>query len=257
MLRRIEHLYGYTVRATDGDIGKVRDAYFDDKRWVVRYLKVDTSLWQRGPRILISPAALVSPDWENKVLLLSLTREQIASSPQIDTERPITREEQAKLHEHYGWSAYWQKESSTSGPGVIPFSGRLVDSHQVQEAVAPITADEQLSQGEAKLLSVGEVTGYNVFAQDSQVGILQGFLADDADWAIRYLVVDTKDWLSSGQILISTQWVTQIGWPGPRVHVDVGQESVRASPEYDENVVINREYETALYKNYDRLGYWV
>ncbi len=42
MLHSVNALRGFHVRAADGDIGEVREAYFDDERWVVRYLVVST-----------------------------------------------------------------------------------------------------------------------------------------------------------------------------------------------------------------------
>ena len=45
MLHTMNELEGYTVGATDGDIGHVKDFYFDDATWVIRYLIVDTGSW--------------------------------------------------------------------------------------------------------------------------------------------------------------------------------------------------------------------
>jgi hypothetical protein len=63
MLWSLEELRGYTIRATDGDIGTVHAFFFDDKTWAIRYLVVDTGAWLPGRRVLISPVALEQPDW--------------------------------------------------------------------------------------------------------------------------------------------------------------------------------------------------
>ena len=58
MLRSIKDLEHYAIGATDGDIGRVKDFYFDDDSWVVRYLVVDTGSWLAGRSVLISPISL-------------------------------------------------------------------------------------------------------------------------------------------------------------------------------------------------------
>jgi sporulation protein YlmC with PRC-barrel domain len=59
MLRELKELVGRTVVARDGDIGEVKDVYFDDEAWGVRYLvtdigsrraSADFALFSRGRR---------------------------------------------------------------------------------------------------------------------------------------------------------------------------------------------------------------
>ena len=66
---------------TDGEIGHVKDFYFDDQNWAVRYLIVDTGAWLPGRQVLISPHSLGRLDQVDKVLLAKLTRKQIEDSP--------------------------------------------------------------------------------------------------------------------------------------------------------------------------------
>ena len=58
MIRDASDLSGYTIKATDGDIGEVVEFFFDDEKWTIRYLVADTGGWLTGRRVLISPAAL-------------------------------------------------------------------------------------------------------------------------------------------------------------------------------------------------------
>ena len=62
MLYRIEHLRGYTIRATDGDIGRVDDVLFDDRSWVARYVVADTGGWLSSRRVLLSTSMLERPE---------------------------------------------------------------------------------------------------------------------------------------------------------------------------------------------------
>jgi hypothetical protein len=89
MLRSVTHLQGATIHATDGEIGKVDQFYFDDETWAIRYLVANTSHWPAGRLVLISPIALVQRNWESKRLDVALTKKQIENSPPIDTHKPV------------------------------------------------------------------------------------------------------------------------------------------------------------------------
>jgi hypothetical protein len=106
MLHSIQQRYGEKLRAIDGEIGHVRDFYFDDKNWIVRYLVADTGRWLTGRLVLISPHALGHLYPNGKVLLVNLTREQIEKSPSIDEHKPVSRQHEEEYHRHYGYPYY-------------------------------------------------------------------------------------------------------------------------------------------------------
>jgi len=101
MKHSAKSLTGFTMGATDGEIGKVKEFYFDDESWVVRYLIVDTGNWLSGRVVLISTQAIVAADWDNKIFSVNLTKEQIKNSPDIDTELPVARQQEIKLQKYY------------------------------------------------------------------------------------------------------------------------------------------------------------
>src|SRR5678816_2965697 len=76
MLHLAQKVAGAAVRGTDGDIGTLEDFYFEEDRWTVRYLLVDTGKWFSGKRVLISPMS-VGAGWGRSGLQLSLTRDQV------------------------------------------------------------------------------------------------------------------------------------------------------------------------------------
>jgi hypothetical protein len=57
-LRKLEDITGFRLQATDGEIGKLLQVYFDDHYWVVRYFVVRTGNWLLGREVLIVPTAL-------------------------------------------------------------------------------------------------------------------------------------------------------------------------------------------------------
>ena len=106
MKRSIKSLIGYHIRETNGELGKVDEFYFDDKLWTIRYLIVKTGNWLSEQKVLISPSALLQPDWQKEEFPVNLTKEQIKNSPDIDTDKPVSRQQEEKLYAHYNWRGY-------------------------------------------------------------------------------------------------------------------------------------------------------
>jgi hypothetical protein len=108
MLRSINQLYGDELRATDGEIGHIKDFYFDDQNWAVRYVVVDTGSWLSGRLVLISPHVFTNFDLDGVCRGVNLTRKQIENSPDFDSEKPVSRQYEDEYYRYYGWPTYWQ-----------------------------------------------------------------------------------------------------------------------------------------------------
>ncbi|MBD3305031.1 PRC-barrel domain containing protein [candidate division KSB3 bacterium] len=242
MLRSIDSLSGYTLLATDGEVGKVQGFFFDDTRWNIRYLVVETGGWMHSRKVLIAPAALEQPDWEGKEFPTNLTREQVQSSPDIDVDKPVSRQQQVQLQQHYEWPGYVY-------PTFPPYPPPVRVS---EEEKAP--ADEE--EGDPHLRSTQEVIGYHIQATDGEIGHVEDFLADDEVWIIRYMVVDTRNWLPGKNVLIAPEWIRDLKWAERDVFVDLSREAVKESPEFDPSSPVDREYEELLYTHYSRPKYW-
>jgi hypothetical protein len=240
MLRSTKEILGYTIGASDGELGGVHDVFFDDSEWVVRYLAVDTRKWLPGRKVLIAPVALGSPNWEHRVLPVGLTKEEVRNSPKIDSERPISRRQEEELYAHYQWVPYW-------GGGIA------APSPNEPQALRTIHAKKK---GDPHLRSVREVLVYAVHAADGNIGEAHDFVLDDEEWAVRYLVVDTHPWLPGRQVLVSPAWIGDIKWAERSVRLDLTQQQVKDSPEYDPSAPVNRQYEKRLYDYYGRPRYW-
>lgn len=122
MKHSVKSITGCTIEATDGEMGKVKELYFDDESWVVRYLIVDTGSWLSGRVVLISTQAIVATDWDNQLFSVNLTKEQIKNSPDIDTELPVSRQEELKLQKYYPWVQYWGGGYYGGGGDVLAIS---------------------------------------------------------------------------------------------------------------------------------------
>ena len=107
------------------------------------------------------------------------------------------------------------------------------------------------------LRSTHAVTGYHIHAKDGDIGHVEDFVIDDETWAIRYLVIDTKNWWPGKSVLVSPSWIQRVSWDESKVFVNLTRESIKRSPEYSEETLLTRDYETGLHSHYQYPGYWV
>jgi uncharacterized protein YrrD len=244
MLRTVDALKGMVIGAIDGEIGHLRDVYFDDHDWTLRYLVVDTGGWLSGRKVLITPRSVrgVRPDEKRIDVLLS--RDQVRRSPDIDTAKPVSRQHEISLFDYYGYPYYW------AGPflwGPEPFAAGQVDA---AEAVG--REMRRREQYDPHLRSVNEVAGYHLEATDGQIGHIEDFLFDEQTWSIRYLTIDTRNWLPGKHVLVSSEWVERVSWDERKVYVNLTRDTVRAGPEYDREAILTASDEDRLYQHYGR-----
>ena len=244
MLRSAKEVIGYRLLATDDDIGQVKDFLFDDQLWTVRYLVADTGGWLSEWLVLIAPVSLGQPHWQSRLFLVDRTKEQIENSPGIATDRPFSRQQEADLTQYYGWPVYWPM-----GFGLAPMPPG--EARRIEEAEARRRESE-----DPHLRSVEEVTGYHIQASDGEIGHVEDFVLDDENWVIRYMVVDTRNWLPGKKVLVAPGWVKSVDWSESKVAVDLLREEIKDGPEYDPSAPVNRDYEVRLYDYYGRLKYW-
>jgi hypothetical protein len=194
----------------------VRSFLFDCRDWTVRYLVVDTGRRLRGRQVLVPPKVVDVPDWQDRLFHVDLTRQQARDSPQIDPDIPVSRQREIELHKHYGWVPHWGGSPNMMHRVWEPGPGVLVETPQ-----------------ESSLRSTREVRGYHIHATDGQFGHVDDFILGDEDWIIRYLAVDTRDWLVGQRAPITPEWVKDIDRGQRTVWVDVPKKTIEDSPPYD------------------------
>jgi hypothetical protein len=265
MLRSLNDLEGYAIRATDGLIGHVKDFYFDDEAWVVRYLVVETGSWLSSRRVLISPIAIGQPNWTDKVLAVSITREQVRNSPDIDTDKPVSRQHEMEYFGYYGYYPYYWGGAGLWGGGVYPgtmlmgagYAGSGADYVTAQAEQARVAREAgQHENDDPHLRSGNAVMKYHIEASDGGIGHVQGLLLDDETWAVRYLVVDTSNWWLGHQVLIAPKWSQDVSWSERTVSVNLTRQSVKDAPPFHSAVTLDRGEEIKLHKHHKRAGYW-
>jgi sporulation protein YlmC with PRC-barrel domain len=253
MMRNVRDLRGYAIRATDGDIGTVADFYFDDEDWAIRYLVVDTGTWLSGRKVLISPAAIGSPDWMIQELPVSLSKAQVRLSPDIDTRKPVSRQHEAEYSRYYGYPYYWGG-AGFWGMGAYP--GSLTAEDTINEELRSAATHPPGARDDCHLRSSNTVIGHRVHATDGDIGSVDDLLVDDQTWAIRYLIVRTGRWWSGRRVLVAPRWIGDVDWATATVSVDLSRFAIRGAPPYDSDAQLDRQREQALHDHYDRPGYW-
>jgi uncharacterized protein YrrD len=246
MLSNAKTLKGYKLDSLDGEIGKVKEFYFDDRHWTIRYLVADTGSWLTGRQVLISPYALTAVVSGERQVAVDLTKKQIEDSPSLNSDKPVSRQFEEDYYGYYGWPMYW------SGPYAWGFDRSVVrDREKWKDSIPGEKA------WDPHLRSTHDVSGYHIQATDGEVGHVEDFIIDDETWAIRYLVVDTRNWWPGKKVLISPQWIERVSWGESKVFVHLSRETIKRSPEYTEEFLLTREYETELHRHYNRQVYWI
>jgi hypothetical protein len=199
---------------------------------------------------------VVQPLGRGETLDLSLTRRQVEDSPLIDTHKPVSRQHERDYLDYYAYPQYW------TGSELWAFNALPL------LPLPPPTAVETLAECEARdggmpaedqhLRSSLAVTRYDIQASDGSIGHVEDFLFDDQSWALRYLVIDTRNWWPGGKkVLVSTHWIDSIDWAAQSVQVSLTLEQVRNSPAFIDAAGVDRAFEQRLHDAHGRKGYWL
>ena len=183
----LKALIGSSVAASDGEIGIVRNFLFDDQSWMVRYLVVDVGSWLKRRDVVLPSTVLENPDWANKTCCAHLTKDQVRNSPDVDTEKPVSRQQEIAMHDYFGPLASWVDSEFAMPP--MPTGMKY-----------PVHTSEVLH-----LRSTSHMLGYQVWATDGEFGILEGFVTNDTSWHLDYLDVKSGDWLQNRSVLVPTR----------------------------------------------------
>jgi uncharacterized protein YrrD len=251
MKHRLDSLNGFTIGGTDGEIGKVKDFYFDDKSWTIRYIIVETGSWLSGRKVLLSPKAVVDTAWDQSVFRVNLTMEQIKNSPTIDTDKPVSRQHETALYNYYPWGGPYWGGGFGMGVGIgtdMPYSKTLDEAIQNENNVT----DDDASDDDPHLRSIDKVSTYSIKASDGEIGDVKDFIVNDSNWRIDFMLVDTGNWFPGKKVLIAPTMIKEIVWETAIVVVNATQEIIKDSPEYIPGEELKESYASDLQAYYGR-----
>lgn len=214
MLRTSNELIRYDVEASDGKIGATKDLLFDDEKWRVRSIVVDTGGLLSRNEVLVHPEHVRGLKFPEETLILGLSKAQVQDSQGIDMAPPVSRQHEG--HEHP--------------------PGQILDRH---------------------LRSSNEVSTYRMSAKDTELGLVHGLIIETSTWTIRYLIVDTGEWLTGKHVLLVPQAIQAIEWLNHSMKANVTADAIRNCPAYDETAELTRDYEAFLHDYYGWPAYWL
>lgn len=225
MLISTKDLNGIRIAATDGEIGRIKDFYFDDLNWVVRYLVVDTGTWLTGRLVLLSPHALGRFDQSAGVLHMNLSKAQIEKSPPIESHLPVSRQYEVEYYRYYGWPTYWDGGAMWGMGGfpviVPPSKSEIADRKLVYH------------RDEKHLQSIQSIAGYAIQTADGAIGNVLALMVDDRSWTVKDVVVEAGHWYSGKEILIPSDKVLRIAYEESKVYVSLTKEDIKRTSDND------------------------
>lgn len=232
MQHTINSLIGFKMGASDGEIGEVKEFYFDDVSWAIRYLIVETGNWLYNKKVLIAPQALLAADWANKIFPINLTKEQIKNSPDIDTDKPISYGKEIEMYGHYDWQPYMGAGFFAGGSGALMNMTPIIDEELIK------VNDQTDKDYDPNLRSTSRVSGYYIHATDGDIGHLKDFILDTDTWTITDLIVDTHNWFGGHKVQIPVRHVTEIQWENFKIIMDISKEYLKDSQVFNESMFV-------------------
>lgn len=209
MLHEVKELIGSSVMATDGEMGSVRTLLFDDRSWAICYLVVDVGTWLKSRAVVLPITALEPPDWSKRIFNVRLTKDQVRDSPDVDNEKPVSRQQEIAMEQYWGKMVYGV--STEMGWG----------AQDPTRKKYPVRTHE-----DPDLRSASRLFDYKVWAEDGEIGALDGLIMDEASWHIGFLDVKAGDWLFNRSVLIPTGWVKSVSWADRRVNLDHSRQGI-------------------------------
>jgi hypothetical protein len=286
MLIKSKTIRSYKLRGIDGDVGSVKDLYFDDKYWTVRYLVANTGSWLNSLQVLISPYFLKNLDFGSEVINVDLTRNQIENSPALDQATPVSRQYEESYHAYFGYPLYWvgpntwgdspyiirdrmnwskprgpnTENSGDKNPGVYGRETAGTGTYSSESSIQQGTNTGLTNSGsswDSNLRSIEDVNGHKIHTTDEdKIGHVDDFIIDEDTWTIRYLVINTGNLFTGKKVLISPEWIERISWEDSRVYLNMTKETLKKSPEYSDENGLTRDYESSLFSYHNKTPYW-
>jgi hypothetical protein len=245
MKRSLKELQDYSLKAIDGEKGKVKNFLFDDESWIVRYLEADLGGIFSRKRVLIPREYLGEPNWDDKHFPVELTIENIKNAPDIDFDLPVSRKYEKELVSHYELRPYWPAS-------IAPYSGRESILYPASLFKVPKDIGNE-DEKNTHLRSFKEISGYFIKAVDGNFGHVEDLIIDDTDWQILYVVVDTSNIVPwSKVVMLPIEWIDEISFINQKAIINLPKDTIKSAPEYNPAMAINAEYERVLYDFYGR-----
>lgn len=229
MLFSFNDLRQFEIEAEDGRNGRAKDLYFDDESWRVLYAVTASGFLFNRQEGLVKSTVLGEPDADTRTLPVALTKRQLDETEAPDSHAPVSaqRERDIQRRQFDFWPTLMM---GTPGAVYTPalaerqlHAGGAFVERDLEKAPEPVD--------DPHLRSLDEVRGYAIEATDGPIGSISDFLLDPDGWKVRYIVVDTGNWLPGRQVAIRPDRVSDVRWEGQSIVVRSSKQEVADAPE--------------------------
>ncbi|EDM37833.1 hypothetical protein PBAL39_15449 [Pedobacter sp. BAL39] len=213
-----QRLLEFSLDAKDGEIGKIKDIYFDDHTWELRYFIVETGSWLFQRKVLISPDAVDSEaKISSNVLPVNLTKDQVEHSPNIDTDMPVSRQMESSLFDYYSWPLFGR-----AGMG-YPTTGML------KGATAFANKVEREPDFDPHLRSFKHIAQYEVWNAQGRVGLAKDFIINTSDWKISFLLLDDASTSDRERVVVAAECIISVDWDTYKVKISLKNDEIQSA----------------------------
>lgn len=210
-MQGLKHMFGYEVQAKDGRIGKVEDFLVEEATWTVRYMAVRTGGPLSGERALTPIGCVSSSNVDRRTVEVAFSKAELEGMSPPANVQTVSAEMETILKALYGGADYRRDRGLIRIGCDLPQSRRAVSS----------------------LRSVKEITTYRIDTLEGPCGICTDLLADTESWTVPYLVVNTKEWIPHGHVLIPSAWVRHISWQDMQTDLGVHRLKIQHAQRFD------------------------
>jgi hypothetical protein len=78
---------------------------------------------------------------------------------------------------------------------------------------------------------------------DGMQGHVHDFIVDSDSWTIKYLVIDTRNWLPGGRkVMLPPEYLEEVSWKDQAVFCKLKIEQIKQIPAYDEDKLDDAAY---------------
>ena len=224
--------------ASDGRIGEVREFYFSEENWAIRYLVISIRSWFDDRLALIPVHALERINPEDKTISVRLNKQQVLRAVSVESETPVSEQPQERINQP-------ERKESQPVPGLL--------ASALPQNGASVALNKKMAAADSHLRCSEELRGnYTLMIYDGKIGLIEGLIIEDDQWRLRYLVVRTGFLLSGKLVLIPPQWINRISFEQREILVGLPCSLIKEAPDYDFDVPIDRVYEQRVDDHFSR-----
>jgi hypothetical protein len=236
MKRSLKQLLDYSVKATDGEKGNVKDFLFDEDKWIIRYLEIDLGTFFKDRKVLIGRTFLNTPEWSENIFPINITKSDIEKAPKLEKHLPVSLKYEEIYNKFNNQENYWDFQSIT---GRILYPQRPIKSPKQELNEKNI---------DSNLRSFQEIENYQVHSKDGVFGHICDFIVDDEDWQIVYAIIDTSNWVpwNKKKVIIPINSLVEISYIREEIKLNMNIDKIKNSPKYNESLAFVPNYEESV-----------